>query len=203
MSAPAQARRRVTKFVVGLVTESDNFNRADSTGLGANWTALTGIASLDVVSNVAQQHAAGATNGDRWTANANTANQFSQSTFPAAPANYNLGYVLCRCASGAFSAYAGGFSSFAFGNRRARIVKIVAGVETNLQAHASQDIAAGDIVKLKVVTNGGNDDLTLTVNGTDIVTTSVASVFASGQPGIVCRSPGTQGQFNDWSGGDV
>jgi hypothetical protein len=46
----------------------DDFNRTDAATLGANWTALTGDSSLEVVSNEAKDTSAGGVRGNYWNA---------------------------------------------------------------------------------------------------------------------------------------
>jgi hypothetical protein len=179
-----------------MATASDNFDRADSSTLGANWTEpTTGTSnSFAIVSNQAQTPASTGT-GALWSATTFTATQFSKVTFVNIASTYQM--VTVRHASGVETYYAGGRNSSDFVDSKYHIWKVVSGTNTSLAVTASQVAAAGDVVELDV--SGTN--LTLIVNGITILTVS-DSAIASGQPGMVARHSAALVVFDDWSGGD-
>lgn len=181
-----------------MASASDNFNRADSGTLGANWGAISTLSGFKIVSNQAVQATTGSNGGNRYTAVTFGNDQFSQITIAADPNNFNYGGPCIRAASGAITYYGAGFDSFNSGNTRQRIWKVVATTWTSLAASSSVNIAQNDVVYLQAVGNA----LTMKVNGSTVLT-ATDSAIASGQPGFQSRSPGNQATFDDWSAADI
>jgi hypothetical protein len=103
--------------------------------------------------------------------------------------------VRVRCQSGAQSYYAGGMENFNLGSQKYRIWKVVAGTPTSLIEHATQDLAASDVVLLTV--NGTT--LTLFVDAVQVLTITDASL-SGGTPGIGCGNGGTVDAWDNWEG---
>jgi len=112
------------------------------------------------------------------------------------PVAVAFAYLVLRLDPAAFTGYAFGWDQQTFGNSRARIVKFAGGVTVNLIAHASIDIAPGDVIAATAVGTA----LALFQNGIQILTVSDAS-FATGQWGLDSLSLIDLPAFEDFSGG--
>jgi hypothetical protein len=191
-----------------MTTATDNFNRADSTGLGANWSAVSGFHELDVVSHEAGASAAdGSSKFDLWTHDTFGADQFSEAVADSTAASFATA-VCVRMTTSALTQYSGGCRNDTFGNNRQRIWKWVAGSATSLAVSSTTDIADGDDIRLEV----SGTSLTLKVNGSTVLT-ATDSAISTGQPGLECRLNtsilSNAGFFQgvntskQWSGGDL
>lgn len=204
----------------GSVAVSDDFNRADSTGLGANWTAITGRTSLNVLSNEAQNNG-GAHSGNRWSANTFNANHYSEAqvspydlgvsvAISGSPADLLGVWPVVRVQSGANSFYALIWYAFNDGadpvSAFVAIVKIAGGVFTLL---ANVDATAGGF--------DGNTVYRLEVSGTTLTgytgdvhgsltsrITATDAALSGGSPGIAGDSVTVGPEWIDnWYGGDL
>src|SRR5262245_56182706 len=82
----------------------DDFNRADSGSLGANWTDVQG--TMGILSNTAVGKTAGTYNISKWNAGAAAADQWSQATISALTAGSGqTGIVTRGQGAGSFSGY--------------------------------------------------------------------------------------------------
>lgn len=179
---------------------ADDFNRANSTGLGANWTSSVG-GGFDVVSNRASSHTGGADNaavysGASWTGGND---QYSEAAIITKPSGDDAGPI-CRGATGAetFYYFAANYddAALALGSSMAnRIIKAVAGVFTSLGSASSFVISTTDVLRLEA--SGTN--LTAKQNGTSKITTTDAAI-ASGKPGLFGFGAGNV--FDDFAAGD-
>lgn len=182
---------------------SDNFNRADSTGLGANWTALVG--SFDIVSNQVIPHAVSASVAPSiWTAPCNTADQYSQVELSVLPSNTNkASWAIVRCDGtannyyGARLTFAGGLSGY----YALTIRKRVAGSETTLVTSPAFPLSAGAVLRLEVK----GDQLFAYVGGNLWLLAVDTSLPSGGYVGVAySQTTGTiTHKLDNWSAGDL
>jgi hypothetical protein len=183
------------------VLASDAFTDSDGTLLtshSANWSIQNGGEQLKVLSNAVGVTATGNLRGNRYSGITWPNDMYSQATVVNVAASM-LG-VTVRCGSpNVWEFYFGGADANNHGNNIYRITKWIAGVESNLAAHASQVMQAGDVVKLSVQ----GTSLSLVVNGSEIVT-ATDSALTSGQAGILAfHSDTTTPLWDTWEGGDI
>lgn len=180
---------------------SDNFTRANSTGLGANWTnnAAENSISFDIVSNLAQPHAinlggisvlyTGITWGN---------DHYSEVTFNATDntaADVGSG-VICRATiSGSINYYV------AVGSASGYIVgKMVANSFTSLSTGTGTTFTAGNVLRLELQ----GTTWRVKKNGTQFATGTDTSL-STGGPGIDYSSTATSAAscaLSLWAGGD-
>jgi hypothetical protein len=171
-----------------MTDATDDFNRANSSGLGANWSFLS--QTLDVVSN----HAEAGVGADHcvgyWNADSFDNDQYSEVDILNS-AQY-IGACV-RLQTGSFSGY------IAFGDPGGcSIYRVDGGSFTSLNNTPSETFADGDLLRLTIA--GSN--LTLTRNGTTVLTTSDSN-YTSGQPGFEIFDNGGNPQVDSWLGGPI
>lgn len=162
---------------------SDDFNRANSTGLGANWTDVTN--GFDVVSNQASARS-GSDNQSAYTGAAWTggADHYSEATIQAKNTNEDGG-VIVRSATGAETFYYFAIdqndSGGALGTSLScAIFKVVAGAFTLLGSASSFTVSAGDLLRIEA--QGTN--VTAKQNGVTKFGPTSDSAIATGKPGL-------------------
>lgn len=169
----------------GGLTRTDDFNRADSGSLGANWT--NALNTFSIVSNAAVGQT-GVNSVAFWSADNFANDQFSQATI-----GNNLG---ARGVSVRASTASGGncyfFTINALGD--GEVWKLVAGSFTQLGATITVGTGPGAVIKLTV----SGTTLTPNVSGTDLATRT-DSDLASGNPGLHMFN--NLSTLDDWSGG--
>lgn len=172
---------------------TDDFNRANSSTLGANWTAQSGVSSMSILSNQADV----VDNRGNYYSNATWPNDhWSQATI-LTTANILHASVRVRCATAADTYYNGGANPTDFGNKNRRIWKTVAGTRTSLGSQAT-DVVANDVIYLEAQGTA----LVFKVNGTTVVSVTDSSI-ASGNAGLGGRNFASDSpKYDDWSGGD-
>lgn len=178
----------------GLLLVSDNFTRANSGTLGANWSdALGNTLPWSIISN--QAGTPGGPVQEYWSANAFTNNQFSKATFTTmiASANEEVGVRM--------SAVAG--TTYLCGYRQSVdavnyvVRKLVAGTQTVL-SDTSTVVTLNDVVEIDAV----GTTITCKVNGSSIFSGTDSSI-ASGSAGIIANSTGSTALMSNWSGGNL
>ncbi|HET7157818.1 MAG TPA: hypothetical protein VFI62_02410 [Burkholderiales bacterium] len=175
---------------------SDDFNRVDSTGLGANWGSVGSI-SFDVKTNQAS-NAATLNVQNHYTGVAFPNDQWAQATVKVKTSTSWIA-VTARASGTVNTYYAGGCDPLDFGGSEARrIWKNVAGTRTSLATEAI-NVAVNDVLRLEVQ----GTTIKLFVNGVERLS-AVDAAIASGSPGMLGRaSAGTDvQQFDDFSAGD-
>lgn len=166
---------------------SDDFNRADSGTLGANWNG-----GCQISNNRATGLTGGAFNADWWTANTVAADQFSQCEMSGGANADNAAAGRVQDASNFYMHYnAGSGGTYIF--------KRVGGSFSSLASFGGT-IVVNDL--LKIVCNGTT--LQAFVNGTQVGSDVTGQTdFATGQPGIVCFGNSTSSGVDNWQGGDL
>lgn len=175
-------------------TASDDFNRADSSTLGANWTSH-GSDMPQVIGNQAGSKSGSSISGAYWTADTFGGDQFSEVVIPAIPASACWVGVTVR------EIGTSGYLLIAFNNAgtlEMRIYREDAGSYTQLQGN-NVSFAPGDVMRLEVL----GTTLTAKLNGVSVMTPPTDSTYASGAPGIQFFSNTVPQVVDDWSGGEL
>lgn len=185
-----------------VLLASDNFTRADSTGLGVNWDANTadpGTGGFNILSNTAIVANNGLDCSETYNAVSSPNDQYSECTFGPTTAD-GLGAgsgVVCRSSVAARTYYrvVGCGSGYELGRN-------VAGTFTSLSSGAGTTFATGDKLRLRVKTNGANADWFLLKNGVLFASGTDTSPIASGRFGIGYSSVAPNSdQLAAWEGG--
>jgi hypothetical protein len=182
-----------------LALASDTFTRSNSTGLGANWSAIGAKAQLNIASNLAVPPSNAADAADIYTAIAFPNDQYSTivvGATGAAGANAEGVGPMVRCASGGANTGYKAFCGDATGITT--MFKSVAGTLTFLASNP-QAWAPGDVATL--VAQGTT--ISLYRNGALLLQVTDAAI-AAGSPGIAYSSTVTGSPSIDaWEGGSA
>jgi len=158
-----------------MASFADDFNRADSSTLGSNWTVSTGLSSFQITSNAARGTSGASLDAVSTGAATFTADQEASVKYTAR-GSFDFAGPAVRIASSAatgYAVYADGVNS-----SDRRLVRVTGQTRTAIGTAAIVPVA-GDVVKLRVV----GTTLTVYVNGS-LVDTVTDSTYASGQPGM-------------------
>jgi hypothetical protein len=189
---------------------TDNFNRANSTGLGTDWTQ-SGDGRLDIVSNQAQvgisDFSFGRFTGAGWTGGAD---QYAQAKIVTLQSGRDMGPVVRG--GGTSNATLSGYffvlnepdAAVSLGSTiQTRIYKATAGAASFTPlgpGNVGVVINSGDIAYLEVQ---GSSPATLVAKiGTTTIITLTDSSIGSGSPGIYVSS-GSTGTWDDFAAGAV
>ena len=185
------------------VLATDDFNRANSSSLGANWSVQVGSSSAGIGVDSNQVYIdAGATVFVYYNAVLPPDDQYCQAKFIETGTNTDRWAVAVRAQSGAASGYYGGRNQSSFGTYELRIWKRDAAgpTLTSLAVEASSSLAVNDVIKLEV----SGTTFNLYVNGVFRLT-ATDSQFASGYAGLSIRQASgtnTLPVLDDWEVGD-
>lgn len=183
------------------VSDSDNFNRANSSNRGANWTSVSGFNS-QILSNQAAANAS----GDAALEYRNTitpgAAQSAQITLGSvieSTAGFGVGPAI-RIQTGADTGYVMAINTVA--GERFRVYRRITGTNTFIFGYTGAAPVAGDQVKLQV---NSAFDLELYVNGVlrASFTDTDANKIATGRVGDYGLITAVVATWDDWSGGAV
>lgn len=163
----------------------------------ANWGTLGSAANNQnkILTNAVQTTGQSA---NRWVGRTWLADQYSKITIVSVGAT-GAKAVCVRGEATSYTAYHGGSSFSNYAHLRYAIWKRVAGTFTSLVVHGSQTMLDSDIVKLSVV----GTELTLNVNGTDILGPTSDASIASGEPGMFIVGTASVVYMDDWEGDDI
>jgi hypothetical protein len=167
---------------------SDDFNRADSTGLGANWTAI--LRNLNVVSNVAVPQSGAGANTVVWASPCGTDNNFSQAQIPLSG---GLPQIMCRASNAVETGYV--YEHAALGGT-VKIYKVISGSQTQL---ATLTFATGVGDTMRVSASGST--INGYTNGVQKLTVTDTSITTGKYVGI--RATNNNHTYDNWSGGDI
>lgn len=178
-----------------LVT--DNFTRANSANLGANWGGLqTTAASCNIVTNKAQSNTASQRCFSLYIASDFPNDQFSQITNST---HANASNFMGPCVRLMPSNINGGFiastvNGYCVNGSPYNISSVTGGTFVALVTSAVSQ-AAGDVVLLTVQQSSSGPTLTLFVNGSQAATATdtLATAFLAGQPGMTILPDATVG----------
>jgi hypothetical protein len=184
----------------------DDFNRADASDLGGNWTALLGttpspfLGHLVTISNQAGPNVQGVDSLSYWSANTFSDDQYSQAVIP------KIGYyatVIVRAGDSTpnrfYEAYV---TATDYG-----IAKYWDGVWTTLKSGSDGIWHDGDTERLEVTGSAHPMTLTMYHNGSPVLTWTSSSsldVKTGGAPGLgIGDRDGVGLRLDDWEGGDL
>lgn len=175
------------------VSVSDNFNRTDENPLGnGNWTTLTGLAGLRIVSNNALSSTDDSNyNASYWSSATFNDAQFSQVTVKGT--NRYEG-VMVRASSSTNTYY---YFRHVGTSEVCQLFKVVAGSPAQLGADYGTAVAPTTI-RLEI----SGTTLTPYIGGVAQATRTDSDI-ASGAPGAWAMNSGGNAVLDDWSGGDL
>lgn len=187
------------------VSATDDFNRANSTGLGGNWTQGAN-GQWDVASNQAQCTVADFTM-DRYSALSWANNQSSEIKLISLQSSHDFGPAVRM--AGTTNATSNGYllvvndtdAAVSLGSSiSTAIYKDVNFTFTQLGSSFNVTWAVNDIAKIAVT----GTTIEVFQNGSSL-TTRTDSALSSGQPGFYCGSgsPVTGSIADDWAGADI
>lgn len=173
---------------------SDNFNRANSGTLGANWTQLALINAVGISSNTAIGETTG-NNGAAYTGSgAQPLDQFAQSTHVSGTGAGDGGPIIRSDTLGTFYLFDGVIGS------TPTVFKCISNSFTSIQSTATA-WSAGSIAYISAT----GTTITWKKNGTAITSFSDAAIDGSTvggpYPGLFISS--NSDSFDDWSGGSL
>ena len=175
---------------------SDNFNRADASTVGSNWTDQLAAHPAGIFSNAVDVTTTGNINIEWYDAITWPDDQYSQATVVAVAAHTWAVGVRIPDSPNQDTGYWGGCNNNDSGNNNRRIWKDSGGSFVNLASEAV-NITAGDVVKLQVV----GTTLKLFVNGDERLSVE-DSTYSSGNAGFGLFTSATDvSLLDDWSGG--
>ena len=180
---------------------TDNFNRANSSGLGTNWTQTenVGVNRLDVSSNAATNaNDGGSDASDFYNAVTWPNDQYSQAdvTLNANPGDQDGPAVAVRMASAAVTYYR---VVWTLGQTHLSIAKKVTGTYTLLTQPASGTLTNGDLLRAEAQGTTIRGALNGSVSGS-----TTDSSISTGNAGLSYSSDGTGkvATWDNWEGGD-
>jgi hypothetical protein len=174
-----------------MAAVTDNFNRADGTGLGANWTFYATNGDFKIVSNQAQVVGSGTNSYDRYTGATFANDQYAQATMAVNP--YNWG-IVARMGAAAESYMVRGGDLISL---ELRIYLSITGGATSLLASTGITADVGDVIRIEC------EGTTIRAYKNGVLAGSVTdATYASGSPGMRGDFAGFDG-FDDFGGGDL
>lgn len=186
-----------------MATITDNFNRADASNLGANWSAgYGGSMQLGVASN--QLYLVGSDSGRiaaRWNANTFGNAQYTQIKVTALPANQNTWLPI-----GALQVSESAFGFYGLAYRHSSAVGYTLRVATNSAnlKEITHQLSVNDVVRFEY---DGVDTLTVKVNGSTVGTYTDPGTPRTGNGYIGLYSysmpAGDTWKLDDFEGGDL
>lgn len=177
---------------------TDNFNRANETPIGTNWTTITSMDGFSLSSNACIPPNVGNDAGSYYNAVTPNANQYSQAkiTCPTSGGGGQGPGVAVRIATGAQTLYRCVLD--ASGSNNIELSKIVAGSYTQIWQRTVTYSAAA-VLKVAIV----GTTITVTYNGSAVGADATDSSIASGRFGISYSSSDTGSIIDDWQGDNL
>lgn len=174
---------------------SDDFNRADQTGLGASYTTMNTLTSIDIASNTASKPGAGGpVFGNYYSAITWPNDQYMQATVNVVTDRIQAVILRSQPAANTYYACGADFTDF---DLNQRIWKVVAGTPTSIATNAVA-LANSDIVFCSCV----GTTLTMYINGVQVAT-GTDSAIASGNGGLLLRGNAVTPRWDNATGGAV
>lgn len=176
-----------------VIIATDNFNRADSATLGANWTTCNGDDGspheLKIVSNQITPTSGPVDNISRRTAEIFDLNHYSQITLTNISSDTHMGVTVRSSLDNCYMGQLRNISSVL------RITKKTGVTYTTLTEN-TVTVANGDIIRLEVFSKK------LSIYYNNVLINSVFDgSFTTGVPGIVADQ--TTDTLDDWEGGNI
>lgn len=185
-----------------MATATDSFTRANSTGLGANWTDIDGTAGQWFVdTNRAQDSGSGWQAHSYYNALTPGADQYSKATIALNVGTSGLGAgPTCRVQTATSDdGYWVCVNNAAA--QEVRLIEVDGGSETVLQTYSSGATpVVGDVFQIEAQGN----TLRVLKNGATVITYSPGSLtYGSGRVGIRAVDFNVTVALDDWEGGDL
>lgn len=179
---------------------SDNFTRANSTGLGTNWSVVTGQGSFDIVSDTAAAHDHTVDSVEFYNAIPWSNDHYSEVTVGLVRSTDGAGVGPVTRASASANTF---YRAYATGAGNIHLSRRVAGTGASI-ATVAGSVSTGD--KLRLVVAGTS--LYVYKNGALVIGPVTDTNIASGNAGMTYSSDdGLTGSLADsisfWSGGDL
>lgn len=169
-----------------MILATDNFTRADSTGLGANWTVVTSEGSFDIHLNKALCHDKTVDSCEFYNGVVWPNDQYAEITVAGiqSPGQLGAGLGCLVRASASAQTY---YRAFATGSGgQFQLKKRIAGVGTTL-ATAAGSVVLGDVIRLEAI----GTTLNVYKNGVLVIGPVTDASIASGNAGIHYSSADT------------
>lgn len=184
------------------VIASDNFNRADNTSLGSNWTTLSSASAPRIASNAVEPLGTGfADSVSRWSADSFPNDQYSQVSITTLNTDTNkAGGPCARASSSALTHYVTFGRGPLGASATLALRKVIAGSSTQFSA-TTKTINSGAVLRLEV--SGTN--LTAYINSVSQAT-ATDSAISSGSAGLYLFADTgviTDAVIDNWEGGDL
>lgn len=172
---------------------SDDFNRANSADLGANWTQVPGADNLEIVSNVVRCSASNSHALEYWNADTPSDDQWSEIEGVSIPSGVDDAIsAMVRTSTGAFTAYYSQMKT-----NRCALYKVVAGSYAEITSSATNP-AAGTVSRVRVV----GTTISLNLDGVQELS-STDTTLTSGRWGIAIYATIQSGaELDNWEGGN-
>jgi len=188
---------------------SDNFNRANASDRGANWTSVSSGNRTALDANESEGNNAGNAALEYYNPVTPGTAQSAQITLRTPIETGSSGGVgpAVYVQTGADSGYFVRCNTVAA--QRFQLIRRIAGAETVLATYTGAAPAVGDVVRLEVTLDGSNDPvLDLFVNGTSVgtpfpFTDTNAAALTSGRVGDFGLIINDFARWDDWQGGDL
>lgn len=168
------------------VVATDNFNRADSPDIGANWTPYDGYSGLQLANNVVQPAAKNVICAEAWTGNALNNDQYIEAKVTALDGVNGVDWIVLLL-RGAEPATARSFYALLIrptgGNTQ--IYKITNGSFASLGFVSDPGWQIGDLASFEAV----GTTLTAYRNGSTIGLSITDGTFTSGRAGLMASVP--------------
>jgi hypothetical protein len=174
---------------------TDDFNRADSTDLGANWSVPTGLGALQIVSNRVRGQSTSVLNGELY-AGTFANDQYAQVVLKTVSADaFNGCGPAVRMTAGG-----DGYVVLANAGAGLRLLEWAGGAYAgSLGSYGGASAAVNDVIRIEAEGTA----IRVYQNGNLRISTTDATI-ASGSPGAVCEeSTLAEAEFDDWDGGNL
>jgi hypothetical protein len=169
----------------------DQFNRADASPIGGNWTTISGQTGLKIVSNEVTGITDGTSCAAYWNAETFNDDQYSKITVSGVGTNADVG-ACCRMSTSVQKTY---YFSSPYKTGKS-LYKVINGTYTVIAAVTVSDFIAGDILGCQCT----GQTLVFLKNGT-FIASATDSALTSGPAGISSYEQATR--LDNWEAGDL
>lgn len=183
-----------------MTTVTDDFNRADNTSLGSNYTTYVGSFGNRITSNTCRAGNTGSSEGSHWATASNTfgSDQFSKATIAVALNAGGSNVYLSMCVRISGSGGTRDLYQFTCNASTWYLTRVDNGTGTDI-ASGSRSQVVGEEVECRAV----GSTISGWIDGVEI-TSVTDTAYTSGQPGFEVYNSGTTlAAWDDWSGGDL
>lgn len=183
--------------IKGGATASDDFNRADSTNLGSDWTEVVG--NIHIVGNQIAPASTGTDYAMRWTSDLASDDHYCQIDAVAYPHEFSHVSPACRFDPAAVTYYRAVQRSTAGAATDDRTIqKCVSGSVSALAAQ-SQEVDPPFSIRLTV----DGSSLDMAIDGTTVMSVTDTSITGYKRPGVILRALSTGERGDNFIAADV